>query len=93
MLLHYSTAVIYEAVECVWWRPRRPLKASEANDGLLRQCFVALDLDFSQVSANFTAFAKLCLLPIEVVADLADLKEFLFRQKLLNLLITLDIIT
>ena len=26
------------------------------------QCFVALDLDFSQVSANFTAFAKVCRL-------------------------------
>ena len=36
------------------------LAASEANYG--HQCFVALDLDFSQVSANFTAFAKVCRL-------------------------------
>ena len=58
MLLH-SAAVIYEAVECV--RPRSlSLAASEANYG--HQCFVALDLDFSQVSANFTAFAKVCRL-------------------------------
>ena len=58
MLLH-SAAVIYEAVECV--RPRSlSLTASEANYG--HQCFVALDLDFSQVSANFTAFAKVCRL-------------------------------
>ena len=29
-LPYFSTAVIYEAVECVWqWRPQRPLKASE----------------------------------------------------------------
>ena len=60
---------------------------NEANDGLLRQCFVALDLDFSQVSANFTAFAAkvCCLFPIEVVADLADSKEFPFIQKLLKI--------
>ena len=60
-MLLYSAAVIYEAVECV--RPRSlslSLAASEANYG--HQCFVALDLDFSQVSANFTAFAKVCRL-------------------------------
>ena len=57
-MLLYSAAVIYEAVECV--RQQGSLAASEANYG--HQCFVALDLDFSQVSANFTAFAKVCRL-------------------------------